>query len=1021
MEQLKFTTKQRIRGKKKNLCRYLATLFFILIFTQMAFSQSVNINGKITDESGNTLTGAIVAIKGTTKGVITNIDGLYTIQASVGDVLLYSFIGYVSKEATVTKGTTSMNVILETDTKDLQEVVVVGYGTQRKEDLSSSVASVKSEDFMKGSVKSIGQLIQGKVAGLSISNISGDPKSDVEIMLRGAISINGNATPLVVIDGIPGGKLSMVAPEDIESIDILKDGSAAAIYGTRANSGVILITTKKGSKNTGGNVKVSINSYANYDMVNKRIEVLDGDQYRKLITDVGSTVLADKELDLKTIDKGYNTDWIGELLSNKLNYSHHISVQGGTETSSILGTVTYKKNDGIWLKTGRNSLKTRLNYTQSLFDNKLNFDFNVINQMSNYQDFNQESFRQAIYRNPTDRVLDNDGKYIEDESILFYYNPVSMIKERIDEGKDNETMLSGKVTIEPIKNFKISAQGSLQLYNSLDGYASNNKHMDYWAGGRNRASRSTYLSDTRNLDIIGEYKKTFEKHSFNLLGGYSFFQRTTEGFSASNSYFPTDAFGYNDLGLGKGTDNADASMSSDKRQNRLIAFFGRLNYNYSDRYLLSASIRHEGSTKFGKDNKWGNFPSISGAWRVSKESFFSSDLINDLKVRVGYGITGSEPSDPYMSQLTFGYTDANNQFYYNNQFIKGVIPVRQDNPNLKWEKKAEIDFGIDIAILKNKVSATIDYYQRKTSDMIWNYNVPSPPNLAREMYANVGELENKGLEIGLNVLPVSTKDFDWSFSVNYSTNKNELLSLSNDTYKMANDYLDRGYPGNPIQTFTHRIQVGKPIGDFYSFKAIGLDNTGKWIYENVSGDVDADGAPIINDEDKMVIGNGVPKHNLGFTNNFRYKNFDLALSCRGAFGFQVLNFFRMHYQPLSSLPGNVSVFALEKPYNNQYVVEAAKYNSYYVENGDYLKISNIDLGYNIKLAKNNQASMRIYLSLNNFFTFTKYTGLDPEVNINGLTPGYDNVGFGGVDDNTGDNPGTYPSLKTVTAGININF
>ena len=520
MKHLKTGFQQKIRKKSRHHCKNAMILVIFLMFVQMAFAQQTTITGKVTDETGDILVGATVAVKGTLKGVVTDLNGEYAIQASPGAALLFSHVGYLTEEVLITAETAVIDINLKPDIKSLEEIVVVGYGVQRKEDLTSSVASVKADDFTKGSIKSVGQLIQGKVAGLAISNVSGDPNGEVEIMLRGAISINGSTSPLIVIDGVPGGSLSMVAPEDIESIDILKDGSAAAIYGTRANSGVVLITTKKADKKTGGDVKVNINSYYNYDMVNKRIEVLNADEFRSLIAEVGPTVLKDKNLDLETIDKGYDTDWIGELMDNRLNYTQHISVQGGSENSTVMGSVTYKKLDGIWLKTSRNSLTSRLNYTQALLDNKVNFDFNVLNRRSEYENFNQESFRQAVYRNPTDRVFDDEGNYVEDPSILFYFNPVSMINERVDEGKDNESMLSGKVTVEPVANLKISAQGSLQLYNSLSGYASTNKHMDYWSGGMNRASRSTYHNDTRNVDLTANYRKMLAKHSVDVLAGY---------------------------------------------------------------------------------------------------------------------------------------------------------------------------------------------------------------------------------------------------------------------------------------------------------------------------------------------------------------------------------------------------------------------------------------------------------------------------------------------------------------------
>ena len=963
--------------------------------------QQKSISGKVTDENGEPLPGVTVHVKGTTNGTVTNFDGEYSIVGVDAEtVLQFSFVGMKSQEVVV-GSQNNIDIVLATDAIGIEEVVAIGYGVQRKEDLTSSVASISSEEFNKGAIKSVGQLIQGKTAGLSIVNPSGDPNGGLEMQIRGVLSLSGSTTPLVVIDGIPATNsnmaFSMLAPEDVESVDVLKDGSAAAIYGTRGNNGVILITTKKGQK---GKLAININSFVSVEQIKNRMEVLSKDQYLDLIDEVGERL----SISRSDVDMGYETNWLDEIQSDAVNQSHYISVQGGGENSSVIASANYKTHEGIMLNTGRNSLKTRLYYTQSAFDNKVQFEAGVINQSSYLKKFDTGAFRQAILRNPTDRITDDNGDYLEYPGLWAYINPIAMLKERTDDEKQTATILNGKITIEPLKNLKLSAFGVLDKFTSMSGYASTRKHPDSTIESNQiRASRSSYLRTNKNLELIGSYKLYVDDHAFSLMGGYSYFMTENESFSASNNHFPTDAFGYNNLGLGQGLLEKLAGMSSSKGDSKLIAFFSRVNYSFMDKYLLSASIRREGSTKFGANNKWGNFPAISAGWKISNEPFFNVSFIDNLKLRAGYGVTGSEPYSSHLSLLLYSYGANNNQFYYNGKFIQTIGPSKAPNPDIRWEKKVETNVGIDASMFNNRLSVALDYYQRKTKDLLWDYSVPSPPNLSSSIKANVGEIKNSGIELVVSGVPVKTADFEWNINFNYSKNKNEVVSLSNDNYELANDYLNMGYPGNPIQTYTHRIEIGKPVGNFYGWKVSGLDDNGKWIIEEVLKDGE------INEDDKQIIGNGLPKFNIGFTNSFKYKNFDLSVSMRGAFGFQVLNFMRMHYQPIERLPLNLVTQSLEKPFGgDSYVWEASKYVDYYLEDGDYLKIDNIDFGYTIPIKSKYIKSARIYASAYNLFTFTKYTGVDPEVSISGLTPGYDN-NF------------TYPNTKTYTFGLNINL
>lgn len=980
------------RKSWRGILQFAFIAFFMLSLNLGSLAQTLKISGKVTDAStGESVVGVSVYVKGTQNGAITDISGLYTLGGvSKGQVLVLSYIGMKTTEVTIDNRTT-YDIALQPESTGLNEVVVIGYGTQRKGDVTSSISTVKSDNFIRGSVKDAGQLIQGKVAGLTITTPSGNPSDASQIMLRGITTLSGSTNPLVLIDGIEGS-LTSVAPQDIESIDVLKDGSAAAIYGTRGTNGVILITTKKVNANMPATVEFS--SYVSMQKIARQADFLTAADYRRLIAE-------GKPLN----DFGTTTNWLDEVTRTPVSQMYSLSLKGGNASTNYVGAVTFNQAQGLFRKSDDNRLNTRLEVNHSMFNGLIKLNGGIAGGY--YKNFNIYPYRQALIRNPTDAIKDVNGNWVEHPGVFQYENPVAWNEETTGEYKDQTLRIHGGITLEPLKGLRFKLLGATNRDNYIGGYAESKNHISTVRDGKNGyASRDASMYVNNMLELTGEYNKTYGKNFFTLLGGYSYNDYKGENFYMDNFDFPTDEFTYNNMGTGDALKRGEAGMSSYKSSSKLIGFFGRLNYNFDEKYLLMLSVRQEGSSKFGENNKWGTFPAVSAGWRISKESFFSAvPFIDDLKLRVGYGVTGTEPTNPYQSLTRLKYEG---YVYVNGAWVQQILPASNPNPDLRWEKKLETNFGLDFSAFKGRISGNFDYYIRQTKDMLWDYQVPSPPNLYPSILANVGQMENKGFEAMLNFVPVQTNDFQWNASLTYSTNKNKLVSMSNDLYQTSKDWFETGYTGDPIQQSTHRVQIGHPIGDFYGIKSIDIDEDGVWVIEG------ADGQPksIVDkvEEDKQVIGNGLPKHYLGFNNTFKYKNFDLSVTMRGAFGFQILNFQRLFYEnPSLNIRYNVLASAYDKVYGKEVLNYTQEYVSYYIEDGDYWKIDNITLGYNLN--SNNISFLKtakIYFSCINAFTITGYKGIDPEVNRIGLSPG-------------NDERDKYPTTRTFTLGINVNF
>ena len=993
----------------------LAVCFTLLLLTLQTGAQTASriITGTVRSQTDEPLEGATVTVKGTTVSTLSDAKGSFRLPVPGNTkAVVVSYVGMEPIEVPV-EGQNNVSVSFKTASNTLNDVVVIGYGTQRKTEVTSAISSIKAEDFTKGFARDPAQLIQGKVAGLSIATTSGNPNANTQISLRGITTLNASTSPLILIDGIPGS-LNSVAPEDIESIDVLKDGSAAAIYGTRGTNGVILISTVK---RRGGNrpPTISYNGYFSYQQIAKKMDFLTAADYRRLISqgvkgfnqNLDPTKGGYSTVSGTNDEFGASTDWFKQVTQEPLSHTHNLTLQGGNGQTNYTASLNYRDWEGIFKRSNNHQVTGRIDINHSMWDGKLKFNANIINRTRKYfsgPDYNWV-YRQALIRNPTEPVYTTTGAWNE-RDVYMYVNPLRLIQEVDGETRVQDMRLSGSAIFSPIKDLNFKFLFAENKANTLNGYAEDFNYSST-NGRRGYASRSEGLDRDNLLEITGDYSKNFNNHHFTVLGGYSYQYVVTEGFGASNSNFPTDLYTYNRLQAGDALtlQNAAVGLSSYKSDSKLIGFFGRINYNFGSKYLLMASLRHEGSSKFGANNKWGNFPAISAGWRLNNEGFMKDiTAINDLKLRAGYGITGTNPTDPYTSLVSLSY---GNRFLYNGTWIQQIAPTRNPNPDLRWEKKQELNIGIDFGLLKNRISGSIDVYKRTTKDMLYNYAVPTPPYLYSSILANVGSMENKGVEVLLNVVPVRTKDVDWNSSLTFSTNKNKLLTLSNTLFQTTLNYITAGGTGEPIQTYTHRVYIGGPIGTFYGWKSIDLAADSTWIIQG------ADGKPKSvkngNETDKQILGNGIPKYIMGWNNSFRYKKWDLDVNLRGAFGFQILNLQKMYYSNPKINQYNMLKSAFDPVYGKTPIYTDLAYVSYYIEQGDYIKIDNVSLGYNLSLKnKKYVKNARVYVSGLNLITITKYDGVDPEVNRSGLNPGVDERD-------------KYPTTRTFTIGANLSF
>ncbi|HEX2395388.1 MAG TPA: SusC/RagA family TonB-linked outer membrane protein, partial [Bacteroidales bacterium] len=962
--------------------------------------------------------GVNILIQGSQQGTTTDASGNFTLQVPGGDaVLVVSYIGYTTQTIPV-GGQSTINIMLQPEVSELQEIVVIGYGTMRRNEVTSAVSNVKSEDFNKGNVNNPVQLIQGKVAGLSISKPGGNPNAGFDVRLRGLNTVGTNTGPLVVIDGVAGGNLSNVDPNDVENISVLKDASAAAIYGTRGSNGVILVTTKRGRS---GATQLEYNGYVTAEMVAKNTPVMSASEWRELSAAVGAGT-----------DHGASTDWFDEIEQTAFSHVHNLSLSGGTETTNYRASINYRDANGIMITTGNNQFNGRLNLTQKAIKDRLTIDINIGGTERNSDNGFDAAFRYASIYNPTAPVYSDDpalaryGGYYQQE-IFDYYNPVSILKSNFNIGKERLINLSGKVSLEILKGFRADAFYSVQTSGNLIGeYRDKN---DYW-GGINRnglAQREERSENNKLFETTLHYNgNVVSDLNLNLLGGYSYQDFNSEGFFAQGGDLLIDNFRFNNLFASTDFKNGLGTVWSRRSSNRLIAFFGRMNLNFKETVFLMASARYEGSSKFGANEKWGLFPAVSAGVEISR--FLNIAAIDNLKLRVNYGVTGNLPTESYLSLERWGISPnvstAPQYFLINGDYVPAYFVIGNPNPNLKWEKQGEFDAGFDFSLLGSRLFGSFDFYTRNTTDLLFNFDVPNPPNLYRTAWVNIGEIKSSGLELTLNFRALQNSNFTYTVSFSPSYNlENTLVSLSGEFNNATLEYgiKDLGDMGSPGQNQTPlvRVEEGGPIGNLLALEFQEIDEDGNLVLVDQPGT-----SPGVDQDDRVIVGNGLPKFLFGFGNDFTYKNWDLNIFLRGVFGHDLLNSFRGFYE----VPEMIESYNLPETakdlkngttgtfLNNS----SGVLSSYHIEDGDFVALDDASLGYNFSVPSSwPLTELRLYVAGNNLFYITKYKGVDP-------TPRY-------VDSDTGlgtynnplvpgvDRRDTWFRTRSVTFGANIIF
>lgn len=962
----------------------------------------IQVQGVVRDETGQPVPGVSVKIKGSNTVVATDGSGKFSLSVpSTSSVLVFTFIGYDAQEVTVGNRTNiTVNLKPSSTTLETVDVVAVGYGTLKQKEVTSAVSHVGAEDFRQSGSRNPLDLIQGKVPGLVLTRTSGsNPNSGVDVQLRGAITVTGSSSPLFVIDGIPDANPDLLQQDDIESIDVLKDGSGAAIYGTRANAGVIIITTKKGKA---GPPAFAYSSYFRKEYLNNRPDFLTAEEFRQKIASG----------EIKQDDYGNSTDFYDELVNHgNLSQNHNLSMSGGTDKSSYRASINYRDLQGIALENGRKEYTVRLNINQKGFNDRLSAQFNIASNFNNANMLGGGGWESEAAKNPTLSNFNADGSYRYDQLSTNEYARLFMETNR---RKQQTTSADAKFDLDIIDGLKASVFGSVTRDNRNDGsyrfkqseFSMENEDELFRGGGY--ASRGSDLSQRFALEPTLQFNKMIaEKHSINAVAGYSYRYELNEGSSASNMGFINDLYHEDKLNEGTALALGKASMNSYKNDNTLVAFFGRINYALNNKYLAQFILRREGSSRFGENNKWGNFPAVSVGWNISEEDFLKdSETISYLKFRAGYGVTGNSGFSNNASRVTLG--GGGRYLFPDGRYYETYGPTRNPNPNLKWETKRELNLGLDFRMLGDKLSGSIDVFKRTTKDLLDTYITPQPPYVQSTIYANVGQISSKGIELALSYAAIKKGDFSWDIDLTASTLKNTLDSYSNDLFKVTSKTFGSiggaGALGDAITTYE-----GGALGEFWGKKFAGFTEDGKWLFYNRNGEA------VRNDQirtgtnlattDYVKLGNAIPKYYASWNNNFRYKQFDLRIFLRGKFDYKILNTTALTYGN-KNWSGNLlrETFTKHSQINDTYM-----YSDYYLEEGTNVKIDEVTLGYNFKLNTKWAKSAKIYATGQNLATITGYSGNDPDyVRDTGLGPGVDNRG-------------AYPSTRSFLIGLNVGF
>ncbi|WP_371265466.1 SusC/RagA family TonB-linked outer membrane protein [Muribaculum intestinale] len=971
-------------------------------------AQQISIKGTVTDQSGEPLIGVSVTVPGTKIGAATDIDGNFGLTADAKAKLKFSYIGYLTIEEAV-DGRSVINVVMKENSEVLSEVVVIGYGTMDKKELTSAISHVSEKDFLSVSSLDPSMMIQGKVPGVSITNTgAGDPNNQASIQIRGVSSRSAGLGPLIVIDGVPGGNLTNINPNDIASFDILKDGAASAIYGTRGSNGVILVTTKKGSKD--GNTHTSYSGTFAWDKIVKELDMMNAQEYRDVRLGWGD----------RGVNLGGNIDWLDAVSRTGFTMQHTLTVSGGNERSNYRVSADYRDANGVDLRSNREEYGARASVMHTTKGGLFTISLNVAPRIIYRDNADWSVFRNAIEANPTTPLMDpeNPNQYYNFQGQVVGSNPVEL--QKLEKNHSDTKLLDWDGTIKlnllPLlsKNESANHNLSTQIMFADHQYSNN----DSWFrpststlainNGRDGEASRAYSKERQYVvEWLTNYStRIADKHNIKAMVGYSYQYSQYQGFNVENKDFPNDGLGADNMGSGElAKEEGEVLMGSYKNDAKLISFFGRVSYDYEGKYLFTASLRHEGSSKFGANHKWGDFPAVSAGWRISQESFMKDiEWVNDLKIRGDYGVTGNQDFGSYNSLNTmsgFGY------YFYNGKYYQVWGPGKNVNPDLRWEKGKNWNVGIDFSLFNNRFYGSLNYFNRRQQDLLGNYKVSVPPYLFDETFVNVGTMKNTGFEFDLSFNAVTTKDFTYNFNVIGTVMSNKFVDFSNSEY-VGQDFYNMCGTEDPYPYYNlQRIEKGKPLGNFYMWKYAGITNGGEWLVYDKDGDIIR--ASQATDADRVVVGNGMPKFTMSTSHNFRYKNFDLALFFRGAFGFDLFNIHDFYYGT-RNFTGNL----LKKAYGKNFDINPDAnpvVSDYFLERGDYFKLDMLTLGYTLPTPKCRFLNrVRLYGTVKNVFTITKFSGVDPSTyQVNGLTPG-------GQGSRT-----YYPSTRQFIVGLQLDF
>ena len=978
--------------RSRNLC-YRLLLMLAVVFFALDVSAQTTINGQVKDDMGEAVIGASIVVKGTSNGTVTDFDGNFTLKCQSGAKLVITYIGYTPQEVAAKDG---MQVTLKEDVAQLNEVVVVGYGSMAKKEISSSVVQISKDQFNQGAASDAMALVAGKVAGLNVaSSADANPNAMTDIQVRGAGSLSASNGPLVVIDGIAGGDLRNIATQDVESITILKDAGSAAIYGTRGANGVILVTTKKGS-GTAGVTNVTYDSYIALNIQKQKPDILSTDEFRR---------------SRRGQDYGADTNWWDEI-TRPVSYSlnQYLSIDSSTKNGFFGLSLNYKKGNGLDIVSGREEYGARFVGEQRVLNGFLQFNSSLSARKVHEEWGNDGLFDTALTMNPTIPVKNPNGTYYQPNSPTDIHNPVNDLKENVNQG-DRVYLLGNadvKLNILQMEQHNLNTSLSYALqYNDLkeNFYTPTSSSESFWNGYAGRARINYQKWWTNRLEWLANYTMTLDQHQLKAVLGYSWERSKWEQSGNENMGFVYDALSYHGIANGTYLKDGKANLWAGSSESTLIGFFGRLNYNFNDMIYASASFRREGSTKFGSNTKWGNFPSASLAWEVTNTPVLKEavgPIFQSLKPRISYGVTGRSDFNAYQSIATYsGYS----AYLIDGQWINGYAPSLNANPDLAWEKSKAFNIGLDFVTLNNRLRGSIEYFDRRSEDLLYNYTAPQPPFIYNTILVNVGTTKNTGLEVSLEYDVLSKSALKWTTGVNWSTGDTKLTKLSSDAYQMA--YLDLyRKPGVGTNEYFFRVEEGGKIGQFYGYEHAGIDENGLLLVYDNEGN--AKPAAQADPSWKRNIGNGAPKHFLSWSNSFRYKNWDLSALFRGAFGYKIFNMRKYGMGLIGCGTDNVLRTAYTDDAN--VLSSGGIISSYFLENGNYFKLDNVTLGYNYTPKKRQLVdSFRVYVTAKNLFTLTSYKGNDPSiVTSTGITPG--------VDSNS-----AYPQATQLSLGVTVRF